>query len=280
MSVRFEFERPELIAGVEMMAARAGDAGPHTGYGALAPGVVAALERGNTGARDVIPTQVIVDGTLALMRNPDVAERLPLEILDRTIIARKGAKELTSRAIRRGLFIGTFAHLAAMGVEMNDEDREALRSLEYMEVLGGQAFADAMPVIGGAHRVLRRRDLQEPIGDIITRSTGLPNEASRTSTSNMIKVLKRLGYPYTLPRFLDVVASTEGPEVALTEEARDFIRRNSDPESGCPAGKIRNPYGSGTVLTRAWVEMVAVLAPEGATSKASNRQPELAKPNS
>ncbi len=276
MPERFTFRPAELRAGLDFMDARVIELDSPTGYEPLAEQVVGAMERGESGARDIIPVRMIIDGTLAAMRHPDAWERLPAEISERAYIAREGAAQITRDAVDRDLFFGAFAHIGVRGAMLNDEDRAALRDADYLKKLGGQPFTDSMPALGGAHKVLTRRGVDEPISGILVRSTEMPSELGKIATPSIMKMLRQFGYPYFLPRFLDVIDSGTGlPEVILAEELRAFINHKSNRGEGCPAGRVGNPYGPGTVLTAAWTEMAPVLVPDNATSKDNNRKPKL-----
>lgn len=272
MPFEFRVHTLELQAGLSAITARATHTDdPTAGYLPLADATVEALERGVDNARDMVTTQALVDGTLAVMRQPAVWERLPLEIADRNAIAVHIAGKLGRACTESLLFASLFKYIGRLGKLMTSEDLQALQHPKYMSQLGGLAFNDASFGIGGAHRLLVRKPREEPVADIIARSTGLPGELSKIAKAHAVRAARTLGFPYTLPRYLhEFTNRADLAEVGLTADARKFISTVHDSAAGCPAASISNPYGPGTVLTSAWKEMVAVLVPEGATSKLRN----------
>lgn len=274
MPVKFRFDPMELHTGLSAITRKAMNPDPAHNYVPLAEQAMAALDPNTELACDVVATQMLIDGTLATVRLPQVWDRLPNEIADRDAVVGSISQKLGTIVAKSGTFLSGIAqHTGALGRSLTRGDVTNLQNAEHMSSLGGAAFSDARLVIGGAHRVLRRLPLTEPITPVIQRSTSLPAEISRASTKRMPWVVSRLGFPYILPRYLPTFTNQARlTEVTFAGDARMVIDRAADPERGCPAGRIRDPSGPGTVLTRAWVDIVAVLAPENATSTERNRK--------
>lgn len=272
MSIEFEFSELEVQAGMDAIVMKAvnGD-DPSLSYQPLAEASVAALERGVENARYTVIAQMVIDGTLALMRQPSVERRLSREITERKLVAMKGARIIGDVAAKSMLFTSMLVYTPVLRSVMDEADLTQTRKGGPMGVLGSSAFSDAGIVIGGAHRKLRPQSLNEPTADVIARSTSLPREIRRIDADQTDRAFRSLGRPYVLPRYLKVIADNQNrPEVIFAEEAKPLIRSLTGPEGGCPAARMSNVARDGTVLTDAWKDIVSVLVPENATTKFRN----------
>lgn len=289
MSTNSPIRRADLLVGLETMLNKAASEDPAVNYSRLVEVSIAAAERGGTtNPQQALPAQALIDGSLAVLAQPCVEERLPLEISDRMSVALHCATKLAELCVEDGYFLDMFTCYPQLDGILTKYDRNAALDPEFMGPLGAIAFRDATLGIGGAHRLLRlkfkKRESPEPARDIISRSTVLPNEIGKIPKGNTTRALNKLGSPYILGRHLSTHTTTSGLlEVTLSEEGKRCIQALQEPGQGCPAAHMRNPrdsegtvltdagsWGEGTVLTQAWKDMVGFLVPDGATSNERN----------
>ncbi len=271
MFTGFELSANEQQAGFDAIVAKAANGDDlNLTYQPLARASMEAFDRGVENAVLAVPTQMVLDGALAIMRQPTVMARLPKEIHERKLVALFAARQIGEVGAASMIFASVFTYTPELRA-LSEDLLPILTDGETIGKLGAAAFNDAGNVIGGAHRLLKRRPLREPIADIIARSTSLPGEISRIDEDQTDRAFQRLGRPYVLPRHLHVV--TEGgvaSEVIFTEGARLLIRSLIGRDGGCPAARMGNVQGNGTYLTDAWANIVSVFVPEDATSKLRN----------
>lgn len=272
MFIHFEFTPWEIQAGHDAIVAKAAEGGDRDlSYLPLAEASMALMEEGAENAVFSVLAQMVLDGTYAIMRQPSVEARLSREIQERKLTAMQAARTMGELGVKSMIFASIFTYTPVLREAIYGIDPMLAFKEDTIGKLGSAVFGDAGNVVGGAHRLLKRHELNEPIADVITRSTHLPNACGGIGMALTDQAFKRLGRPYVLPRFLQRLTPPNGKtEVIFTEEARLFLRSLAGDEGGCPAGKMRNVRRNGTYLTDAWADVVSILVPEDATTNWRN----------
>jgi hypothetical protein len=267
----------EIRLGVEHMAG-ALQAGAYTELAALSAARAAQDGPDETNAfpaHQIPIVQFGVDATLHILSQPDVAARIPNEIIQRSLVARYCSGRVMMLTVGFGIAKTLFEEASPdLRDALTREEWKALENTkdysDYVRSLVSNVFFEPTIAIGGAHRVLRRlkRDVSPP--EVITRSTGLLITA-RVARENLNVLWKRLGYPYAHPKTLTI--KDDGPHEAepivdFTTDTIEFIRSLITKTSGCPIRRMAALDGRGTFLTRNLEELTDYLVPATATSYA------------
>jgi hypothetical protein len=263
--VLFPFSRAELSEGLNPVAAAA-LAGA---YEPLAEAAAKQVADGFPDARHLAVVRVMVDATLGVLAQPEVRQRLPLEITDRAVAAEECARTLAGVACRSKLFVNMYKLSPALGPLLASNTERDLTSEVFVGTNGINPFFETSVTAGGAYKLLRRGQITEPAAAVIGRSTSLL-ATSRADRDQLDRVFNRLGFPYVLPGHLAIKEGPQ-PEVIFTSAARAIINKFCTETSGCPAAKVADPTQPiHTVLTEAWERIVHFLVPENATTRTPN----------
>ncbi|HSX16623.1 MAG TPA: hypothetical protein VLH86_00810 [Patescibacteria group bacterium] len=234
-------------------------------YNHLAAQTRRAMRRGNTMAFFSPVTQFLVDASLNMLRPSAVADRLPLEMEDRAMVAQNCVRDVTAVATKGRVLQRFYDGNAYLSPLVTPQFRYALvhNQDDYINRLGAAPFSDVKIVAGGAAQALQAHGVQGNYADIISNSLDLAIVAGihKDYAPDMVEFL---GKPYGAVHHYVVDTSGERPVVRFSPEAHAFFK--SLGRGGCPARQLQSQNAEGhTVFDDGWRGLVNFLMPPGVT---------------
>jgi hypothetical protein len=234
----------------------------------IADTVAELVGNGNTEAYFVPAVRFLIDSTLQIVSEPEVKDALSNEVLDREFVASRLAEHVAKIATDNHVFSFLYKHsptLSSISVPVVELDN--LRNGEYLGSLGAAPFFDTRFVVGGAFRMLKAREIEDP-KEVISRSSGLLVIAGVYKDPEIGKVVHSyLGLPYAKSEHYVLIDKEEGMEVAFADQAQLILETLHVEGRGCPAGKIKSPDNSpNRLLSDYWGKIVDFLIPAEATA--------------
>lgn len=217
--------------------------------------------------------QFVADGVFNVLST--IADRLPLEIAQRSAIARYSSLKMAMLTAGYKTHTHVINSSEALRRTITEDEWLVIEDMReyscYLGALTSNVFFESSNTIGGAHRLLvnQEPDLQ-PL-PVIERSTGLLATAGVRS-DRVRMIWERLGFPYTRAEHLTLKEreAENLKKVDFITKTLGFIRKHSGTNSGCPIRHMAAIGGRGTVLTQNWIRLAGLFVPEGATTDVRN----------
>lgn len=234
-------------------------------YGNIAQRADELVSKGLSSAYYVPSTRFIIEAANEVIKQPEVQEQLPTEVVYRARVAKQICEEVTGFASSYDAFL--------IGYGLRDSLEHASKtrgkSIEtvsdtFLSGLAWATFTDSGALVGGAIKSLQEQGIDKRAADVLENSLGLLAVASIAKT-NLSEVYMGLGLPYIDTRYLEVANSDNGvtPSIRFTAGVRSKLKDMYG--VGCPANKIQQTSSTGTMLQTYWKSITGYLAPDDAT---------------
>jgi hypothetical protein len=234
-------------------------------YPSISESARSLIGRGSYQAVYVPAVKFLVDATLDILNQPQVAARLPQEVMLRQAIASHEAGHIARIVATPGLFTQFYATDEYLRhVRLKVEDVDTVNKPDYLASLGAAPFFDTRVVAGGALKFIRETGIDEEPSKVIGRSLGLLAVAGihKEQTDRAMNVL---GLPYA--DSFNFVGKSGGQEIKFSRIAFENLKRSYEPGRGCPAGRIALAGASNSnLLQQYWSRIVDYLIPADATT--------------
>ncbi|HJQ08518.1 MAG TPA: hypothetical protein VJ836_03495 [Candidatus Saccharimonadales bacterium] len=218
--------------------------------------------------------RLILDGTLGILSQPSVRERLPHEVADRALIAGYIANLITKAGVEGKLFQKLYFNDPHLRPWIAGEEglRKTLGNVGHLGSQGASPFMETKLAAGSALRVLQQgQGDARQLRDVLKRSRGL-HIIGEVRAGNSKEINAYLGSPYAHEHHYKLGADDKGnTNIAFTRAARRYLGRYMAASHGYPARWIEAIDDlHATVFTQGWDQIVDYLVTDQFTVDATD----------